>query len=173
MEPLPAGSARPEDASARSHESLRSSDERYRLALEASAPMTASPGVSTSAVPAVRGRVLVVDDDPLVGRSMARLLQAAHEVTVLASPADAVGRLECGERWDAILCDLMMPELSGMDVEERLAQIAPDVVPRIVYLTGGAFTDRARAFLAGGRPYLEKPVDPQALRQRVAELVRR
>jgi len=124
-------------------------------------------------VQAPRGRVLVIDDDPLVGRSMARLLQAAHEVTVVTSPAEALARIERGERWDAILCDLMMPELSGMDVEERLARTAPDVLPRIVYLTGGAFTDRARRFLADGRPFLEKPVEAQALRERVAQLIRK
>ncbi len=123
--------------------------------------------------PSPRGRVLVVDDDPLVGRSLARLLQASHDVTVLTSPAEAVGRIDAGERWDAILCDLMMPELSGMDVEERLVRSAPDLVARVVYLTGGAFTDRARKFIASGRPYLEKPVAAQALRQRVAELVKR
>jgi CheY-like chemotaxis protein len=115
----------------------------------------------------------VLDDDPLVGRSMARLLQGTHEVTVISSPAEALSRLERGERWDAILCDLMMPELSGMDVTERLSRTAPEVLPRIVYLTGGAFTERARKFLAEGRPYLEKPVEAQALRERVAELVRR
>jgi CheY-like chemotaxis protein len=104
---------------------------------------------------------------------MGRLLQTAHEVTVLTSPSEALERLERGERWDAILCDLMMPELSGMDVAERLSRTAPDVLPRIVYLTGGAFTERARKFLAEGRPFLEKPVEAQALRDRVAELVRR
>jgi CheY-like chemotaxis protein len=125
----------------------------------------------THSIVAPRGRVLVIDDDPLVGRSMARLLQSAHEVTVLTSPTEAVARIVRGERWDAILCDLMMPELSGMDVEERLSKAAPDIVPRIVYLTGGAFTDRAREFLAAGRPYLEKPVEAEALRTRVAALV--
>jgi CheY-like chemotaxis protein len=136
-------------------------------------PGTPPPAVARTSVSAPRGRVLVLDDDPLVGRSIARLLQAAHEVTVMTSPAEALARFERGERWDAILCDLMMPELSGMDVEERLVRSAPDVVSRVVYLTGGAFTDRARRFLAEGRPYLEKPVEAQALRERVGELVRR
>jgi CheY-like chemotaxis protein len=131
-----------------------------------------APAITASVAPP-RGRVLVIDDDPLVGRSMARLLQGLHEVTVLTSPAEALSRLSRGERWHAILCDLMMPELSGMDVEERLTRTAPDVLPNIVYLTGGAFTDRARQFLAAGRPYLEKPVEAQALRARVADLVKR
>lgn len=144
----------------------------FRVTLPA-APPTAMPTRSSVTVAPPRGRVLIIDDDPLVGRSMARLLQSAHEVTVCASPGEALSRLERGERWDAILCDLMMPELSGMDVEERLAKSAPDVLPRIIYLTGGAFTDRARKFLSEGRPYLEKPVEAPALRSRVAELVRR
>jgi PAS domain S-box-containing protein len=142
----------------------------FRVTLPAAPPAT--PAVTASVSPP-RGRVLVIDDDPLVGRSMARLLQGVHEVTVLTSPAEALARLSRGERWHAILCDLMMPELSGMDVEERLTAVAPDVVANIVYLTGGAFTDRARQFLAAGRPYLEKPVEAQALRARVAELVKR
>jgi CheY-like chemotaxis protein len=104
---------------------------------------------------------------------MARLLSGAHDVAVITSPADALAAIERGERWDAILCDLMMPELSGMDVEERLARAAPELVARVIYLTGGAFTERARQFLAEGRPWLEKPVDAAVLRERVAELVRR
>ncbi|HET6439520.1 MAG TPA: PAS domain-containing protein [Anaeromyxobacter sp.] len=117
-----------------------------------------------------RGRVLVVDDEPLVGKSLARLL-SAHEVTVLTSPLEALRRAAKGERWDVVLCDLMMPEMSGMDLEERLAADAPDLVSRIVYLTGGAFTERSRAFLAAGRPHLQKPVEPSELRARVAEKV--
>lgn len=144
----------------------------FRVILPVAAPVQAPVRSSVTVTPP-RGRVLIIDDDPLVGRSMARLLQAAHEVTVISSPADALARLQRGERWDAILCDLMMPELSGMDVEERLQKSAPDVLPRIVYLTGGAFTDRARKFLAEGRPFLEKPVEAPALRARVAELVKR
>jgi len=107
-----------------------------------------------------------------VGRSLVRLLQAAHDVTALASPAEALGRLSAGGRWDVVLCDLMMPEMSGMDLEARLASAAPDVVARIVYMTGGAFTDRARAFLAAGRPFLEKPIDPAVLRAKIAEVVK-
>ena len=105
-----------------------------------------------------------------MARSLARLL-SAHEVTALTSASDALERAAAGERWDVVLCDLMMPEMSGMDLEERLAVEAPDLIPRIVYLTGGAFTERSRAFLANGRPYLEKPVEPAVLRAQVAERV--
>lgn len=127
-----------------------------------------APGPAPAAVR--RGKVLVVDDEPLVARSLARLL-SAHEVTVLTSASDALARAAAGERWDVVLCDLMMPEMSGMDLEERLAVEAPDLIPRIVYLTGGAFTERSRAFLASGRPHLEKPIEPAVLRAEVAERV--
>jgi PAS domain S-box-containing protein len=141
----------------------------FRLSLPAMkaaarpAPRPAAPGAKT-------GKVLVVDDEILVGKSLARLL-AAHEVTVLTSPLEVLQRAAAGERWDVVLCDLMMPEMSGMELEERLSSEAPEVVDRIVYLTGGAFTDRSRAFLEAGRPHLEKPVDPADLRARVAERV--
>lgn len=119
---------------------------------------------------AKHGRVLVVDDEAMVGKSLARLL-SAHEVTVLTSAAEALKRATAGERWDVVLCDLMMPEMSGMELEEKLTTAAPDLVSRIVYMTGGAFTDRSREFLAAGRPHLEKPVEPAVLRARVAAQV--
>jgi CheY-like chemotaxis protein len=122
------------------------------------------------AAPARRGKVLVVDDEALVAKSLARLL-SAHEVTVLLSPLEALKRAAAGERWDVVLCDLMMPEMSGMELEAKLAVEAPDLVPRIVYLTGGAFTESGRAFLAAGRPHLEKPVEPARLRAQVAQRV--
>jgi CheY-like chemotaxis protein/anti-sigma regulatory factor (Ser/Thr protein kinase) len=130
------------------------------------------PAPAGQAAEPARPRVLVVDDEPLVGRSLARLLRTGHDVTVLESAAEAHRRLAAGERWDAVLCDLMMPGLSGMELEDRLRADAPDVVARIVYMTGGAFTDRARAFLDGGRPWIEKPIDPAALRDAVAARIR-
>ena len=74
------------------------------------------------------GRVLVLDDEVLVGKSLGRLLSGAHEVTVLTSPLEALRRFEAGERWDVVLCDLMMPELSGMELEPRLAALEPRLV---------------------------------------------
>jgi CheY-like chemotaxis protein len=68
-----------------------------------------------------------------------------------------------------VLCDLMMPELSGMELEARIARATPHMVGRIVFMTGGAFTPAARAFLEGGRPHVEKPIDSAALRAVLAE----
>ncbi|BDG10130.1 ATP-binding response regulator [Anaeromyxobacter paludicola] len=116
-----------------------------------------------------RGRILIVDDEPLVLSSIRRTLEPEHEVETLSDPRAAVERLAAGEHFDLVVCDLVMPELSGMDCYEELSRRRPDAARRMVFLTGGAFTPRSRAFLDQnpGR-WMEKPFDPEALRTRVA-----
>jgi PAS domain S-box-containing protein len=153
-------------------ESVPGAGTTFRVTLPA-ARATEAPRVVLGPPSAGPARVLIVDDEPLVAKSLARLLSGVHEVTALHSPADVLRRAAAGERWDVVLCDLMMPEMSGMELEALLGETAPDVVPRIVYMTGGAFTEQARAFLASGRFYLEKPIEPSVLRAKVAEMARR
>ena len=65
-----------------------------------------------------------------------------------------------GDRYDVILCDLMMPVMTGMDLYAEVVRVAPKLVGRLVFMTGGAFTPRARAFLESvSNPCLEKPLD--------------
>jgi CheY-like chemotaxis protein len=81
--------------------------------------------------------------------------------------------LVAGERFDVILSDLMMPQMTGMDLFGELARRVPEAVPRVVFLTGGAFTPRARDFLEQvPNNRLEKPIDPGLLAQAVAALLR-
>ena len=108
------------------------------------------------------GRVLVVDDEPMVGRLVERALAPVHRVTAVTSGREALARLEAGERFDVILCDLTMPGMSGMALHERVLALAPDQAARMVFLSGGAFTAPARAFLER-HPALEKPFDLRAL----------
>ena len=123
--------------------------------------------------PARRGRVLVIDDEVLIGSVVRRALSRHHDVTVLTSAGDALARLRAGERFDVILCDLMMPEMTGMEFFEELSRSHPDVAARVIFLTGGAFTPRARAFLDGvENQRLDKPFDNQSLRVLVNEQVR-
>jgi CheY-like chemotaxis protein len=116
----------------------------------------------TPARDARRGSILVVDDEPLVCRLVEALLGAQHHVTAVAHGADALARFVAGERFDLVLCDLSMPEITGMDLYDRVRELAIDQAERMVFLTGGAFTPRARAFLEV-RPHLEKPFDLPAL----------
>ena len=100
-----------------------------------------------------------------------QFLAGEHEVEIAVSGEEAAARLEAGERWDLVLCDLLMPGMTGMDLAARLARSAPDVVPRLVFITGGAFTDRSRAFLGRGEHrHLEKPIDAAVLRRVVQEV---
>jgi len=109
-------------------------------------------------VTARRGRVLVIDDEPRLATTIRLALEEQAEVEVAGSGAEAIERLSGDAEFDVVLCDLMMPEVSGMDVYESVARDRPDLAARFVFMTGGAFTDRARAFLKhSGLPRLDKP----------------
>ncbi len=116
-------------------------------------------------VNAVRGRILVVDDEPMMVRAIQRLLEGEHDVFSTTDPVDAVAQVRSGARFDAILCDLMMPAMSGMDVFEAVRRIAPEQARRIVFMTGGAFTDRVQQFLESvDNIRIEKPIERATLR---------
>jgi len=119
-----------------------------------------------------RGRILVVDDDTLVAKAMSRLLAEHHEVIALTSADEALVRLERGERFDLIFCDLMMPVTTGVEFHQRLLELDRDQAGRTIFITGGAFTDASRKFLeTTANDRLEKPFDQQKLRQIVARYV--
>jgi ligand-binding sensor domain-containing protein/signal transduction histidine kinase/CheY-like chemotaxis protein len=121
----------------------------------------------------VRGRVLIVDDDPLVSSALRRTLAREHEVEVLVSSRRALEVLTSPEGgYDVILCDLMMPEMTGMELHEQLEVAMPERAQRMVFITGGAYTPVAKAFLERvSNPRVEKPFDPEALRAQVREWV--
>jgi PAS domain S-box-containing protein len=143
----------------------------FRVILPASAAPSIDAGAAAPArtVPAsVALRLLVIDDEPAVGESVASIL-ANHQVSVETSGRAALARLRAGERFDRILCDLMMPEVTGMDFYDQLGAIDPDLPARVVFVTGGAFTERARTFLARvPNPRLDKPFDIDQLLTLVA-----
>src|SRR4051812_27417497 len=110
--------------------------------------------------PESRGRLLVVDDEPQIGNTLKLLLQPECEVVPLTSAREALVRLSSGESFDLIFCDLMMREMPGMDFHEKLRDIAPAQAERIVFMTGGVFSPRSRAFLETiQNPVIDKPLD--------------
>lgn len=119
-----------------------------------------------------RGYVLVVDDEPLIGASARRLLSPEHDVVVVHSGEAALCAVESPRAFDVVLCDLMMPGMTGIELHQRLAQSRPDVAERMVFVTGGAFTEAAEDFLdrvAVRR--MDKPFAPGALQAVVRALV--
>jgi CheY-like chemotaxis protein len=142
---------------------------RVRFPAAQGALSTAPPAPRTAIDPERRARVLVVDDEALVARAHARLLARAHDVEIATSSKDALARLIAGQRYDVVLCDLMMPEMDGIELEARVVDAVPEMVGRLVFVTGGAVSPAARTFLEAGRTHLDKPVDPDVLRALIAE----
>lgn len=115
-------------------------------------------------------RILVIDDEPLIATALKRALKS-RALSVVDSGKRAIDTLAAGEEFDVIFCDLMMPELTGMDVYEWVKQHLPGVESRIVFMTGGTFTPRAQAFLeAVPNPRLEKPFEVEKVRQILARV---
>jgi len=120
-----------------------------------------------------RGRVLVVDDDRVVLTAIERLLTSEHDVVTASSAAEALTLVRGGASFDVILCDLMMPQMTGIDLYLALEETHPEESQRMIFLTGGAFTKRAEDFvLETENLTLEKPFDIAALRSLVREQVR-
>ena len=117
-------------------------------------------------------RILLIDDEPAVGRSLTMLLAPETEVVAVSRAEDALALLASGERFQVILCDLMMPEISGIELHAQLMRVAPECAEHIVFMTGGAFTPQAREFLTKlGRPHLEKPFSEAQLRRVIDSVI--
>jgi PAS domain S-box-containing protein len=120
-----------------------------------------------------RGRVLLVDDEQMVLNAVKRTLSSEHEVLGFNRARAALDWLEQAQPWDLILCDLMMPEMTGWEFHAELGRRWPERAGDVIFVTGGAFTPSARDFLGRvANPRLEKPFDPQALRELVNTLLR-
>ncbi|MBS2024158.1 MAG: hybrid sensor histidine kinase/response regulator [Deltaproteobacteria bacterium] len=120
-----------------------------------------------------RGRVLVIDDEKAIGGSIARLLPE-HDLTLLTGAKAALGLLAAGDRWDVIVCDLMMPEMSGLEFYAELRKRFPTQAQATVFLTGGAFTPHVSDFLAGlpREMWMEKPFEAEALKSWISARLR-
>lgn len=151
---------------------------RFEVRLPAMAraqPTAVPPPVEplAASAPSRRGHVLVVDDEPLVRSSMLRLLRSENDVVEAAGGKAAEAILAADDRFDVILCDLVMPEMSGMDLHGKLSATRPDLAARMVFVTGGAFTERAMAFLdAVTNARIDKPFDSGKVRELVRGMVR-
>ncbi len=121
------------------------------------------PEVVTS--PVRRGRILVIDDELMIGKSLRRALSNEHDVEIVTDARQGLAALQSSS-FDLILCDLMMPDMTGMELHGTLETEHVSYLDKIVFLTGGAFIAGAKEFLDKvGRVCLEKPIDVSRLRK--------
>jgi signal transduction histidine kinase len=118
-----------------------------------------SVAAATSSTPPVRrARILVIDDEEMICRVVRQLLTGRHDVVVAQSAQAAFETIERDGRFDVVLCDLIMPGASGSDVFDTFAARWPELRSRLIFMTGGVFSDGVREFLdATHRPILYKP----------------
>ena len=118
-------------------------------------------------------RILVVEDDDAIARVIERTLRGAR-FTRCASGREAFERIaESGDgTFDAVLCDLMMPDGTGVELHARLVATRPALARRMIFMTGGAFSGEARSFLdRTSQPWIEKPFSVSALRETVRKMI--
>ena len=118
----------------------------------------------------VRGRVLIVDDELLLSRVLHRSLKRDHDVLLAQRASEALSLLEEGQLFDLILCDVVMPDMNGPQFYAAVAARWPALLKRLVFMTGGAFTDDTADFLTRlGTPVLLKPFDIDRLRDLIGK----
>jgi CheY-like chemotaxis protein len=113
-----------------------------------------------------RQRVLVIDDELTLLSSLRRALGRELDVVVASSALDALAILENDRAFDVLLCDIMMPEVTGIELFERVSAAWPELRERFIFMTGGAFSPTTRQFVDSTElPRLEKPFDVRELRR--------
>jgi len=115
-------------------------------------------------------RVLVIDDEPLVAKSLRIALRDEFEISGTTDPALALELLTSGDSYDVIMCDVAMPNFDGVEFYARLHELRPELAERIIFITGGVMVPTVQAMLDGlPNIVLTKPFDFPELR----ELLRR
>ena len=131
----------------------------FSIVLQAAAPISeVLPPIDVTARELARqARVLAVDDEPMVLRSIQRSLRE-HEVLCFERAADALFAIELEAPFDVVFCDLMMPSMTGVELYESLQKRNPELARKIIFMTGGATSARTEEFLQGtSNQCIQKP----------------
>jgi two-component system cell cycle sensor histidine kinase/response regulator CckA len=133
-------------------------------------PPTTQPALVPAAAPAVgagpkssvrRARILIIDDDAIVAGALAsRFAADAFDVRTVFDGRQGLDILLTDDRLDLAYCDIMMKDFSGIDLHEALQRQSPGRLSKVVFMTGGAFTGEAQAFMdRRGDALVQKPFD--------------
>jgi CheY-like chemotaxis protein len=119
-------------------------------------------------------RVLVIDDEAMVAQALCVVLADEFDVRATTDPREALAWLTSGDRYDVVLCDVMMPHMNGVELRNRVHGVAPEAAARIVFITGGILHERVRRLIESvPNTCLEKPIDMPALRDLIRRRTRR
>ncbi|MFT7521655.1 MAG: CheY-like chemotaxis protein [Kiritimatiellia bacterium] len=130
-------------------------------------PPLSEPSMSAKAGSA---RVLIIEDEPMVARGIARALRS-YETVIQSHAEEAVQHILDRVAYDVIICDLMMPGMTGMQVYDAVVAQRPELASRFVFISGGTVDRTPSSFFKRvTNTHLEKPFDPSALRTAVAEV---
>lgn len=122
------------------------------------------------AEPTREARILVVDDNELVGRAITRMLEDSHRVSVVSDGETALARIDAGETFDLVLCDMMMPRRTGIEVFRAVTGKRPELASSFVFMSGGSAEPEIAEFLDHAPGRIDKPFGADELRKLVARV---
>ena len=146
---------------------------RFTLRLPAAParPPSALSHEETSEAREDRPHVLIIDDEPQILRVIERVLKKHYLLTVTTRAARALEILGQGAHFDAILCDVMMPEINGVAFYKALMDQRPELLKRLIFISGGAFTPETTSFLdVLNAPLIRKPFKASELLAKLEEI---
>src|SRR3982074_2476508 len=93
------------------------------------------------------GKVLICAEERLVARALQLALSGELDVDITTSADEALAWLTAGQAYETILCDVMMPGMTGVELRDRIASFSPEQAARIVFITGGLLLPHVRQWL--------------------------
>jgi len=99
-------------------------------------PCSPEPEADANSPRNTRARILVIDDELLIGRVIRTTLAKSHVVVSVDRASEAIARLAQGEAFDVILCDLVMPDISGPEFHSIVSERWPHLLPHLAFMTG-------------------------------------
>jgi PAS domain S-box-containing protein len=136
----------------------------FRVSLRALAPVLSNASGGKDPLPssAVASRILIIDDLPAIGRALARILRS-HDVTCVHTVDEALRQIKDRD-FDVVLCDIMMPVMTGLELRALIQKTHPALAERFIFVTGGIFSEvDQESAIGSGCPVIPKPVDREEL----------
>jgi CheY-like chemotaxis protein len=140
---------------------------------ELTVPVARAP-MRSEMVPITKNRILLIDDEPAILRAFRRVLEPSYAVSIATTVKEAFELLDEDGAFDAVICDVNMPDLGGVEFYRRLDLKDPDLARRVVFCSGGVLGEASREFIEATRnPVLHKPLAPDALLEAVGSFLQK